>query len=361
MRPLRRLSVADQTADALREAVSCRRWGDSVPGVSRVAADLQVSRDNARAAMRRLEEEGTLEAAGPGRPRKIVGDVKQGTQRSLRVGILLFAKLTSTPSGMQRSILSARHNLEQAGHRCFYASKSQLELGLDADWITDMVSKSLADVWIVVAARFDVVGWFERQSFTTIAWGDHHSPHEVLRVTVDYASYITQVTRRLIGLGHRRIVMLSSPVWRKPVLSHSILAFQEELTKSGITPSSYHLPDWEPTPAALHELLKETFKHTPPTALIITMPSFVMGVLSFLCEKELKVPTNVSIATIMEDEVLDWFHPPLTGVRCDLEVGVQRILRWVDALARGGRPKGTITLPYEIIEGESLAPPFRGK
>ena len=52
-------------------------------------------------------------------------------------------------------------------------------------------------------------------------------------------------TRELIGLGHRRIVMLARPRRRLPERGASERAFLDELATGGVAPGPYHLPDWE--------------------------------------------------------------------------------------------------------------------
>src|SRR5690348_11931242 len=67
MNPLPRLFVLDQTVAHLREGVRARRWGTELPGVLRLAQELDVSKDAVRAALLQLESEGLLLPAGHGK------------------------------------------------------------------------------------------------------------------------------------------------------------------------------------------------------------------------------------------------------------------------------------------------------
>ena len=73
MHPIRRLSVAEQTAGHLRQALQAGRWADGLPGVLRLAAELQVSKKAVRTALLMLEKEGVLRGRGRSRGRMPAG------------------------------------------------------------------------------------------------------------------------------------------------------------------------------------------------------------------------------------------------------------------------------------------------
>ena len=55
---MRRLTVAEQVAAHLREGLRQGHWAGSLPGVARLAAELEVSTNTVQAALRMLESEG---------------------------------------------------------------------------------------------------------------------------------------------------------------------------------------------------------------------------------------------------------------------------------------------------------------
>ena len=58
--PIRKVSIAEQTAEHLREGIRSGRWAGELPGVLRLAADLEVSKGAVRDALHLLEGEGLL-------------------------------------------------------------------------------------------------------------------------------------------------------------------------------------------------------------------------------------------------------------------------------------------------------------
>lgn len=74
---------------------------------------------------------------------------------------------------------------------------------------------------------------------------------------------------------------MSHRIRRLSVIDQTVTLFRDILQKAGVQPSAYHVPDWEETPAGLEKLLDETFRVTPPTALVCWTMGPVNGVLGW--------------------------------------------------------------------------------
>ena len=86
MEPLRRISTSELAAEYLRTGLRSGRWGETLPGVARLAQDLDVSRHTLRKALKQLETEGVLTGRGLGRSRGITAaGANIASQRPLRV------------------------------------------------------------------------------------------------------------------------------------------------------------------------------------------------------------------------------------------------------------------------------------
>ena len=92
-------------------------------------------------------------------------------------------------------------------------------------------------------------------------------------------------TRRLLALGHRRIVYIVDEARRKPTPGINARAFLEELTSHGISTGVYHLPDWEASPAGFYNLLERLFHFTPPTALIVDEAARYIAAAEYLARR----------------------------------------------------------------------------
>ena len=70
--------------------------------------------------------------------------------------------------------------------------------------------------------------------------------------------------------------------------------FLEQLEANGIQTSPYNIPDWEDTPAGLKKVIDSTFKHTPPTALIISDPILFHAIQVHLAHKGIWAPEHIT-------------------------------------------------------------------
>jgi DNA-binding FadR family transcriptional regulator len=99
MRPISRLSLPERVAEHLREGIHQGRWSDPLPGLPRLAEELDVARHTIRRARQLLEAQGVLGRRGLGRSRGIATESAAGAfRRPLRVAILRYdARLADCP------------------------------------------------------------------------------------------------------------------------------------------------------------------------------------------------------------------------------------------------------------------------
>jgi len=247
--PIRRQSLSEQTAAHLREAMRAGRWQEGLPGVRRLAADLGVSRDTLRAAMRLLEADGQIQAPGHGRRRQVVGRDRT-ERRAIRVGVLLQFPLSEQNSEMQRTLAMLQHDIEVAGHIWIVAEKAHCELDDDFHRLSRLFRTIRADAWIVISPSRSLLLWFSQQAIPTIAFGGASMEFPVAGAGVDIVPPVRKAVQRLTSLGHRRIVLIAPPHWRHPTPSRTLQAYLDELTFQNISPNEYHAPAWEQSGAA---------------------------------------------------------------------------------------------------------------
>lgn len=358
MRPLHRQTVSDQAAAHLREGLRSGRWGLKLPGVLRLAAELQVSKDAVRSALHQLEAEGVLEAGGNGRQRLFSGarPARHSARRLLRVGILLSRPLGMENGVSQRMLLRLLHEIEASGHSGFFAPKSQACLGHRLPRIARAAQEGKADAWVLVDAPEELMRWFSSQPMPAIALGGRYCEVPLARVAMDLTQGFVQAVRTLKQLGHRRIVATVPRAWRQPSLGRLASAMLEEL---GTGSAAYHLPDWEPGVRGFHTLLDSLFRVTPPTAMIVLEPAEAVAVLSFLAQRGLRVPRDLSLICRHHDASLELCQPEIAHFSSNEDHLIGHIVRWVNAAARGNAHRRRIVCPPDFFPAQSLAPPAR--
>ena len=322
-----------------------------MPGVMRLAEDLGVARNTVEAAMRELERDGLLVPQGRGRGRLIR---LRGRQRraGLRVGILPG---DIADRGLNY-LIELEHDLAKANHQGFFAPQSLDVLGMDVGRIARMVQKIDADAWVVVSASGAVLEWFAAGEVPAIALFGRRQGLPIAGVGPDKRPVVGEATRLLVGLGHRRIVLLSRSRRRLPAPGGAELAFLNELAAHGIAAGDYHLPDWEESAVGLHARLDSLFSVTPPTALILDEAPFFVSALRFCADRGLRVPRDVSLVCMDSDPSFDWCNPAISHIRWDTRPVVRRVVKWVNDLDNGHHSLRQTLTPAEFFRGGTIGP-----
>ncbi len=353
MQKLARRSIAQQTSEHLRKGFQTGRWAGTLPGIARLAEELDVSPPTVRTAVQQLENDGLVVPQGPGRSRKIT--IVKDIHRGLRVGILPHDPPINGSIQTDNLVHEIQHTLETSGHMVFYNKKSQVELQHDVQRITNQIAKNNADAWIVSAGSSELLRWFANQPAPCMALFGRKGNQEIASTGPDKLPAFLSATRKLVSMGHRRIVFITLGPNRRPNPARVPRAFLDELTSHGIPIGEFNLPDWQETPKGFTQLLEELFRSTPPTAMIIDEVPKVIAAMQFLLQRGIKVPEQVSLVSTDHD-LLGWCHLGIAHIKWDTTKISTHILRWIRAVEKGKGNRKTIYIPAEFIPGGSIGP-----
>lgn len=346
-----RPSAVSLLAAHLRGELERGHWIGRMPGVIRLAKELGAARKTVDGALRVLELDGLLVPQGHGRGRLI--DLKGGKKSTgLRVAMLPG---DISDRGLNY-LIELEHELTAAGHQAFFTADSLDVLGMDVDRIARMVKKTEADAWVVISAAREVLQWFAAQDVPAFALFGRRGGVPMAAVGPDKRPAFLEVTRQLIGLGHRRIVVLARKRRRLPKPGAVEQSFLDALAAHGIPPGAYHLPDWEETADGFHALLEALFRVTPPTALIVDEAPFFVAALRFCASRGLRVPEDVSMLCTDDNPAFDWCIPPVSHIRWDTKPVVRRIVKWVADVSRGKTNLRQTLTPAEFVPGGTIGP-----
>ena len=342
------LSAAEQVAEHLRNELLRGGLSGSMPGAHPLAEELGVNHKTVKAALQLLEKEGLLVGQGAGLRRKIV--LPEGhAPPALRVAVLSYEK------GDEAHDLFIRfqNKLVAAGHTVVHAPKNLTDLGENMRRLARMVKGTGADAWVVIAGSKEVLQYFERRQIPVFALYGFQSRLRIAGIALNQVPAVVAATRRLIALGHRRIVMLESLLTLSdPGLPGA--AFLNELAALGINAGDYNMPGYERGFDGFYKRLESLFAHTPPTAIFIYSVVEYFATTQFLLDRGLRVPGNVSLVCIDMAPYFHRYQPTISHVRWNDGLMVNRIARWANNISHGKEDTRQTSIDAEFVEGGTV-------
>jgi DNA-binding LacI/PurR family transcriptional regulator len=343
------LSPSKQVAAHLREELLSGRWSETIPGGPALAAELGVDGKTVWAALGLLEDEGLLKPQGPGRRRKITVPENLAPS-SLRVAILDYE-----PQGLTEDWSIAMHRrLMEPGHTAFFAEKSLIELDMNLPRIIRMVKQTQADAWVVCSGSREVLTWFAKQETPAFALFGRRRELSIAGIGPDHESAGRTAVRRLLELGHQRIVILVRDSQRAGGPGQSERVILEEIATHGLPTGQYNLPSWKNTAEDFHRVLNELFRVTPPTALIIDEPFLFHAAKDHLAQRGILAPKHVSLICRDPDPTFAWSIPTIAHIKWHTHPIVRRVVRWTNNIARGKNDRRQSFTKAEFVEGGTV-------
>lgn len=354
---LQLLSHAEQVAAHLKQEILGGRWKEKIPGSAHLQAELGVNRVTINAALRLLESQGVLADQGPRKRRRIVLTSGMSQSSSLRIRILLYEK----EDRAQPHHLGLAGELQQAGHAVNFASKSLHDLGMKVERVARFVNKTPADAWIVVAGSREVLEWLANQSVPALALFGRFSGLPIAAASPRKLPAMILAVRRLVALGHHRIVMLTRPDRIKPWPALFEQAFLDELTALGVSTGSYNLPEWEDSPEGFQTGMESLFRYSPPTAVILGDSLLFHATQQFLAQRGITAPGKISLLSLDPSPGFKWCRPDISHIRWDHVPLLRRVIRWVKHVAEGKEDHRQTLFDAEWVEGGTIGPVPTGR
>lgn len=349
MKPMKILTVAEQIAEHLKEEIALGSLSGEIPGRNELAKRYDVGFSSVEQALKQLEFEGILIAQGSGRMRRVAEQPARRMKRKLSIAILAYEDFS------EGIFSEVPHALRESGHHAFLAKSNLLELGMDVRKVANLYKRTDSDAWIVCSGPRQVNEWFASQEKPAFALFGRRKGIPIASVGSDKTSAIIAATRRMIELGHRRIVMMARPDRRLPEPGDPEKAFLKELAAHGLSSASnYHLPDWEDGLAGFHSRMDELFRVTPPTALIVNEMKVFIAAQQFLGQRQLRAPEDISLLSMESDNSFDWCRPQISCIEWDRSAVIRRLMSWANDTARGKKDIREVTVNARFIEGGTI-------
>ena len=345
---IRFLSHAEQLAEHLHSEILRGKWSGSMPGILRLKDELGVNRNTIEAALKLVEKKGALKNMGTGRRRKIVLP-EDHAPPALRVAVLYYEKGDETHDLFTRF----QNKLKAAGHTVVHAPKNMTDIGGNLRRLARMIKETAADAWVVGAGSGEVLQWFVQGQIPAFALYGWFARLRIAGITPNQVPAIVAATRRLIALGHRRIVMLESRATLSTPGTDGVV-FLDELAAHGIETGNYNMPGWEGGFDGLYRCLESLFSHTPPTAIFLFSAAEYFATTQFLLNRGLRVPQDVSLICCDVAPYFKRYQPTISHVRWNDQLMVNRIGRWAKNISLGKEDTRQTRIDAEFVEAGTI-------
>jgi hypothetical protein len=354
MEPLRRVTLADQAENALREAVRDGRFGDRLPGMRPLARALGINALTMAEAVSRLVADGTVETDGPRKRFRIVRGSRSGKARS---GIRKLLFLTSEPMHETKPVaLEILSNLllERPEWEIRHRVSGRDDGRPDQRYWNGLLKSEEAGHLLVFSGRPPLANWAVKRGIPTYFLGGDPGGAPVPVIGVDTALMVRRVLERLIVLGHKRICM---PICGMPETfrERQRSEFERCLAEHGLPfVPNYNVPFVsQQDPDELARVLERVFRARPPTALLlIEWEHFIMAS-CVLRDRGLRIPKDVSVALLSHERNMHWHQPLIAHYQYPVAQVAKTLRRWIEKPPTDLHVK--LSLPLELVEGSSLA------
>ena len=350
-----RVSLAEQTARILRDALSGGRWTERMPGERELSQQMSVSRPTLRMALEQLEREGLLKKS-PGKHRLISRRPREGKLVGSRtIGLLIPLPLQEVApfalcwmDKLRVLLAAAGYPLEIHSGQRWYARRPEKDLA-------DLIGRGSAAAWVLFVANETMQAWFAGNGLPCVLSGTCHTGIDLPSVDVDYRAVCRHAAGQFLARGHRRIgLLLNAPGMAGD--RESEIGFLEAFRLKEGDAAAPLVALHDGTPASIRKCLEGWLRlASPPTAFLVARSLPALTVASELSRRGLRLPRDVALIARDSDHFLEYHSPSLACYHHDPEMHARRIARVAIQLARGGGIRNrTIRMMPTFLKGESL-------
>jgi len=350
----RRITLVVQVADIVRRALDEQVWSERLPPEAELALQLQVSRMTLRQALQILVKENRLVVAN-GRRARIVALAKAGAKGTRRViGVISPAPIDAN-SRYASYYESYRTLMQNGGVDVNFHFGSRFYGNRPGRALETLVGEAKVDLWILLGSTARLQQWFFERGVPAIVDGSCHAGIVLPALDIDYRAACRHAAGTLVGLRHRRIVFLQT----KSRAGGDLASEAGFIAGCGqaVRPQVVACDD---SVAAVSSALARLFRGAERPTAILAQQWLPFTVLTWLREKNLRVPEDVSLVARDDQPHLDKLVPAVARYGVKPDVYTRRLVRMTWNFFNGTLPPRQEFFIPGFIKGGSLAPAARG-
>ena len=351
-----RQDLPTQAATIIKEMIVGGEFHALLPGERTLADKLQIGRDTLRLSLEILESEGWITPRQHGKRRGISKPGLRVDQRkkSNRIAFLSPKSLREFPPWLLIEFDLVRGLLNRRGYELELVSPGLFHLRNPARKLEKLVEDVEVDAWILYQCPAPVQLWFEEQRLPALIRG-YPQPEVIIPcLDEDWHAAAFHAGGLLKRHGHHRIGLLMPDV-----KLGGLEATEQGLAKaieSGPNPGSVYKMIDRGEPDSVLRVLEVAFGlENPPTAIIATRSRYVLNLMSWMAERRLRIPDDLSLVALCYETWYEQLRPTITHYHSEPDTiagsVVRKILRIASTELKSTQQK--LLIP-ECFEGASV-------
>ena len=276
------------------------------------------------------------------------------TRRTFTIGLLISdiqnSFFTSVVRGVEDVALSRGYHL--------FLCNTDEDPGREDEYITELAKKRVDGLMVAPSARRESHVERLRDEGVPFVFVDRDVEGvDADIVSVDNRAGMRLIAEHLVGLGHRRIGMISGPLDKASGYERH-LGLRDGLADLGVELENSLVCFGDFRTASGREGARELLSlPSPPTALVTANNQMTLGALLAISEMGLSVPGDISVVGFDDPEWAPLTDPPLTTLaQPTYEMGVRAAKLLLDRIEAGpGAENRKVLLEPWLIARESTA------
>ncbi len=328
--------LAAQVAARIAEGIAAGTWQEWLPGERALTATLQVSRKTLRKALLQLQRDGVLVTTHGLGHRIAAGTAVPATTPAVAsIGLLTPESLenlrpyTALWVDELRALLIERdvRLATFAGHRFFNAHPDKA--------LARLVQQNPQTCWVLAHTNEQIQQWFCDQHVPCVIAGSCHPGLDLPNVDWDNFAICRHAVGAMLRHGHRRVAFLTKQSQRAGDLESEagFIDGIRRFSKAEVEPTVLR---HDGTVEGVNRTLARLFNATvTPTALLVANPVYYLSTITFLAQRGLRVPQDVSLVSRDDDAFLAYVTPAPARYSCNAKTYAKRLLHPLQTILRG--------------------------
>lgn len=352
-----RRPLPEQVSEMLLKEIDRGRWKSWLPPERALAKSLDVSRNTIRTALQHLQANGCIESVRS-RGYRLTGgaNLRNGHDSALPMVVLSplpYADLLPSTCLLldEFRALLFRKSIDLE----VYNVRNLFQVG-SPRLLSQFIGSHPASCWILVQAPRPVQVWFSEMHLPCLLSGSAFSDATIPSVDVDYRAIGAHAAGRLLGKGHRDMLIL---IGEKTAGEHACeQGFRLIAGKFNASVSVLHQSsNIEETRRALVNMLKA---RSAITAIFAADSYLYLTIFSVLSQLGLRVPQDISLICAGSDSFLPFMIPEPSHYALDQALFARKLYSRVMKIIEGNShvPRKTRLMP-RFVKGGSLDVPRR--